>query len=188
MSGKALSLTVYDDLEQNNSDKDQLGGWTDCGGPSYFPAIGYVYPYSHSNRVHRPDERLKDTVIFNTTASGSSDSILNHLHLLWRFDGSVKALSVLPSQEEVLLSSIKDLSAEIKAGQPSTFDKVVDGVKSAATLVTIAASTSYAEHVVPSDPDVDSIVERVVQRLALRGITKAHSLPSEDGLSGFSDP
>lgn len=140
LTGKAISLTIYDDLEQNNTDKDQLGGWTDCGGPSYFPAIGFIYPYSHANRVHRPDEKLKDTVIFQTTASASSDTLLMHLSVLWRFDGSVKALGTLPSNEERLLAAIKNLAGQIRQNQPSTLSRVVDGVRKTASLVSVIAA------------------------------------------------
>lgn len=178
LSGKALSLSVYDDLEQNNTDKDQLGGWTDCGGPAYFPAIGYVYPYSHANRVHRPDELLSDTVVYVTTASSQNDSVLNHVHLLWRFDGSVKALSVLPSHEEELLDAIRK-------NQPSTFEKVVDGVKATAALVAVAAGTQYASHVVARDPEFELLVDCVARRLRESSLKASDS---EDGLSSFTNP
>lgn len=140
LTGKALSLTVYDDLEQNNTDKDQLGGWTDCGGVNCFPAIGFLYPYSHANRVHRPDKVLKDTVICQTTASGASDTILYHLSILWRFDGSVKAMSVIPSNEERLLRSIQNLANHIEGNQPSTIEKVVNGIKTTAAVVSVIAA------------------------------------------------
>lgn len=146
LSGRAISLTVWDDLEQNNSDKDQLGGWTDCGGVSSFPCIGYQYPLSHANRVHRPDETLHDTVVFSTTASSNGDNLLCHLHCLWRFDGSVKVIAEIRSPEQELLEALVALTAEIKASQPSTADRVLDGVKTVAQVVTVA-SAGYADHV-----------------------------------------
>lgn len=146
LSGRAISLTVWDDLEQNNTDKDQLGGWTDCGGIASFPCIGYQYPMSHTNRVHRPDELLHDTVIFNTTASSNKDNIMAHLHILWRFDGSVKVISEIRTPEQDLLEAIAGLTQGIKDAQPSTIERVVDGAKTVASVVAIASARGYAEH------------------------------------------
>lgn len=191
LTGKALSLSVYDDLVADNENKDQLGGWTDCGGPAAFPAIGYTYSYAHANKVHRPEKTNEGIIVYNTTASSASDSVLNHLAILWRFDGSVRALSVLPSHEERLLAGISSITAEIKAQQPSTFEKVIDGVKSVASLVTIAAAARsdgqlFADRVVEIDPDLERLVDLVVHRLALRGTASLASL-NEDGVSGDSD-
>lgn len=145
LSGRAISLTVWDDLEQNNTDKDQLGGWTDCGGIASFPCIGYQYPLSHANRVHRPDELIHDTVVFSTTASGSTDNIMAHLHILWRFDGSVKVIVEIKSPEQELLEAIAALTKEIKDAQPSTVERIIDGGKTIASVVAVAAG-AYAEH------------------------------------------
>lgn len=176
LTGRALSLMVWDDLEQNNSDKDQLGGWTDCGGVANFPAIGFTYPYSHANRVHRPDPNLKDTVICMTTASGSHDSILYHLSLLWRFDGSVKVLGTLPSAEERLLRELSTLTQAIKDSQPSTVDRVLDGAKVAASVIAVAAG-GFAQHCASgpsqSEEAIDYITCLVADRLRTTSVASS---------------
>lgn len=198
LTGRALSLTVWDDLEQNNTDKDQLGGWTDCGGASTFPKIGFTYPYSHANRVHRPDPNLSATVVFQTTSSGQNDAILCNLALLWRFDGAVKVVGTLPSAEELLLSEISTLTQSIKDSQPSTVDKVIDGAKVAASVVAVAAG-GFAQHC--SDPTsssphskaqetFDLLVSLVAERIRTTSVASSEFgvVDSDDGVRFNQDP
>lgn len=151
LTGRLVSLVVWDIEEitytnATHSEVDILGSWVDCGGPAHFPAVGYYYPSTHSRRVFRPDPRYQDYKIL-TTAASASDSILYHLKIEWRSDGTPgnKALVTNPVAERIVsrlgpkIDRVAEavISAEKEREEKSSTVKelVVDGVSAAANYV-----------------------------------------------------
>lgn len=147
LTGRILSLTVWELPEQNYTEtpdkfaqKDQLGSWVDCGGPSAFPAIGYRYPASHHRRVYRPDPRYKAKSIVSTIAA-SGDRILIHLHCNWKADGFPKFTSVqqphLPLLKEIRESNkhLVEINESILEKQSDRGNAIVKGASVAAQYV-----------------------------------------------------
>lgn len=103
LTGRALSLTVWDPPAQDTgnaeagSNYDQLGGWTDAGSSSEFPRIGYSYPLSVQTTPHEIQwNKGTGFKVVTTTASSNSDTLLLRYHLLWRVPGPVVYTTVIP--------------------------------------------------------------------------------------------
>lgn len=171
LSGRIVSLSIWDVEEQttNSTDqreKDQLGAWVDCGGPQYFPSVGYRYPSSYRERVFRPDPRYANLSIATTTA-GARDSILYHVHILWRSDGTPSFATTtapirdLESRLESLTTAVNDQANEIKANQPSTLTKVVEGITLVASYIAPLVGEDLYSPNVSSPGDAGSIARAV---------------------------
>lgn len=173
LTGRIVSLSVWDVEQQTTNsfdqrEKDQLGAWVDCGGASCFPSIGYTYPPSYQQQVYRPDPRYASLAITSTTG-GSRDSILHHVHILWKSDGYPKFDSVsrpirdLETRLENLsgeISTLTETANEIKSSQPSTLIKVVEGLTLVASYVAPLVAEPSAETYGGTAANIAAVVAR----------------------------
>nr|UNZ11832.1 hypothetical protein [Zeya Brook chaq-like virus 2] len=184
LSGRIVSLSVWDveerqDATTDTTQTDLLGGWVDCGGVQCFPAIGYQYPSSHHRRVYRPDPRYASVKILTTTG-GTSDSILYHIHVHWRADGTAKFSTIKSDVEE-----ITDSVSEVKVALDSISNK--EG-PSLATRTLSNVGVIAANYVIPlalgdSIPGTSANIAAVSASLTTTDLPK-----SEQQLSGLRSP
>lgn len=163
LTGRVISLAVDDfsDTRAGTGGRDQLCGLVDTGSTTHTPCIGYKYPSSLQHHVLRTDDN-EGGVILLTSQSGTGDQCVLYLTLTYRFDGPVKAPNILSPSVEM----IKALET-IKAQQPSTISKVVDGVAKAAEVVYVAAASSSGVCHCGNARSDDGSVESIFSNLEL---------------------
>lgn len=86
MVGHTIGLTVYDFIDNENS--DQLVGIMDTGTPYQLPGIGYELPLTFRQHVIKNDNTTGKLKLL-TTATPDTNPVLHHIRLLWKFDGPI---------------------------------------------------------------------------------------------------
>lgn len=147
--GSHVGFMCYDwsDFDQETSNTFET--ILDVGTDSSPPCVGYKFPQS-----------LRDAPIYYKASASANNmrlfkilcktSVSIMLRLSFRFwpGTSYSPLNTVPAIDQIasassetsaLLKELKELTIAIKASQPSTVSKVLDGVQTAASVVTIAA-------------------------------------------------
>lgn len=151
VSGKHVSLTVYDYIDGDN--KDQLCGLMDAGSNTGIPKLGYEMPITFRHHVIRNDAKTGKNILF-TTSAASGDSILSYVRMEWRFDGPVKGPSIDLDWErksyEAQIENLKnnqrtaDTINKILESQPSLIERVISGVTHHAAEISLLADEKQA--------------------------------------------
>lgn len=151
ITGKHVSLTVYDYLDDDN--KDQLCGYMDAGSNTGIPRLGYELPLTFRHHVMRNDSVTGKRLLL-TTSSAAGDSILHYVRLEWRFDGPVKGPTIdldwerrtFELQRKTLKTNEKTAEAVQKLldAQPSTIERIISGVTHHAAEVAMLAEDKQA--------------------------------------------
>lgn len=161
LTGRVVALSVSDFMaSESSSGMEQLAGLVDAGTSTHTPAVGYSYPQGHRRTVLR--NATDEAFLFNVTA-GDNDTICLQVHMEWRFDGPVKpptaqlvdamllkavsnvgkdttkSVQKLIGIDSVLRRLDKIASSTSELAKKSYVEKVVQGVKHAAMLVTAVA-------------------------------------------------
>lgn len=156
LTGKTISLTVYDYHDDDNV--DQLCGLMDAGANPGVPRIGYELPLSFRQQVMRNDSSTGKRNLF-TTAATDADTILQYVRIEWRFDGPVKGPSIdldwerrLLEKQSKALEVAETTSSNIKKlldSQPSTVERIISGITHhAAEVAMLAEERNLLEDVV----------------------------------------
>lgn len=156
LTGKTISLTVYDFHDDDNV--DQLCGLMDAGANPGVPRIGYELPLSFRQQVMRNDSTTGKRNLFTTSAT-DADTILQYIRMEWRFDGPVKGPSIdlnwerrLLEKQSKALEVAETTSTNIKKlleSQPSTVERIISGITHhAAEVAMLAEERNLLEDVV----------------------------------------
>lgn len=178
LTGKVISLSVDDylDTAAAKGGREQLCGIVDTGHNGSIPAAGYLLPSSHRQHVTRVDDKEKDTYLFHSQV-GTSDNGMAYIHLAYRFDGPVHPpLFILPIESIIrqqdyqieeaqkgnsklrdlhkVLKGLKSLGDKLEAKSPSVINQIIDGVETAALLVSVVAGEADATSVASDFSDL----------------------------------
>lgn len=146
VTGKHVSLTVYDFLDID--DKDQLCGVMDAGSNTGIPRLGYELPLTFRQHVMRNDESTGKRKLF-TTSAASNDTLLHYIRMEWRFDGPIKGPSLdLDWERRSFETQVKTLEyseatsktvQKLLDAQPSTIERIISGITHHAAEVAMLA-------------------------------------------------
>lgn len=146
LSGRTIALTVYDHSASRtiagNQIQTAVNSLVDSGGPETFPRVGFQFPSHMSSHIIRSDdEKGMAFLSCNLSASTSTDILMVYIRVDWKTTSRVFApvtardsFGVLSSVDNSL-SEHRRLLEEIRANQPGTVSKIVNGVTAVAAYV-----------------------------------------------------
>lgn len=183
-TGKHLAMSVEDFTSPSKASRavDQLCGLMDSGSATRSPAIGYSLPSSASHFVVRVDTEQANSAILNVQAS-ANDQLVMYTDLWYKFDGPVTVPKVFQpmdtvihglsrlttAQQDTLQSSLgikavihrlERLASKADSERPSTIQKVVDGVKYGAMIISAltegdSSALSLEQFLIATDEESD---------------------------------
>lgn len=203
LTGKAVSLTVYDYTNTSVGD-EQLIGLVDAGGPNAFPALGYQMPLAIQEYVIRTsDNKSAKTSVF-TVSAAAGDRICVYIKADWKPDSKQKDFAIKFAYDESstakimqsnkILRNLQLSSAHIESkldrindSQPSTFRKIVDGVVTTASIVLPIVAQGRQSDTVICEDDFSSRLLRLEQILKISPSEHSFEQVEDDLLDEHTD-
>lgn len=107
-TGRSLALSVWD--FGSGGKENQIGGWTDAGGSTGFPALGFTWPMSQQQTVMGFDD---NNIKVATINAPSNSETLIHFKLSWKSHGNVKIALPGFNYLKTISQTTKDISSQL---------------------------------------------------------------------------
>lgn len=185
LTGRVITLVVSD-INDIGKTVEQLCGLVDTGSPSHTPCVGYLMPAAYRGEIIRADVTMEDHHLI-LTQGGSGDKVLLQIRMAWRPDGPIVPVSIMDNSSAMvrnledirsdtslqtgmiktqteMTSRIRDLIKEVsglvramKSNQPSTTEKVVNGVRQVASFVLPLVLEEFSDGFSDMQDDIEEL-------------------------------